>query len=328
MRQMTIPRTHLMVSTLCLGAGGLGTRTTEDDSFRLLDAYVGLGGNFLDSAHIYAAWVQGGEGASERTIGKWLQSQAVRAQIVIGTKGGHPHLNTMHVSRLSPAEIMQDLQESLERLQVDTIDLYYLHRDDPAVPVGEMVETLEEAVRQGKIRYYGVSNWSPERIHAGLHYAQERNLTGFVANQLGWSLAERNPNIGDPTVRFMDAETWAFHQQTGLMAAAYSSQANGFFAGAYGRDKLPPALGVNPGVVQSYYNETNFTRLERAQELAARHDCTPNAIALAYLLSQPFPTCSIIGCGTLDHLRESCAHADLTLTPAEVAWLDGTNSIF
>ena len=187
---------------------------------------------------------------------------------------------------------------------MDTIDVYWLHRDDPARPVGELVETLHEAVAQEKIRCYGFSNWSVARMEAALHYAQERKLTGFVANQVGWSLAERNPNWGDATMRFMDAETQAFHQQTGLMAAAYSSQANGFFAGAYGRGKLPPTPGVNAGVVQAYYNEANFNRLERAKQLAAHYGCTPNAIALAYLLSQPFPACAIVGCGTLDHLRE------------------------
>lgn len=323
MRMLTIPSTNLTISALSLGAGGLGTRATADDSLRLLDAYVELGGNFLDSAHIYAAWVPGGEGASERTIGKWLQSRGNRSQIVIGTKGGHPHMNTMHIPRLSPEEIKQDLQESLERLQVNTIDVYWLHRDDPARSVGEIIETLNEAVVQGKIRCYGCSNWSVERMEEARQYAQSRKLTGFVANQVGWSLAERNPNVGDTSMRFMDVETLSFHQQTGLMAAAYSSQANGFFAGAYGRDKLPPAPGVNAGVVNAYYNEANFNRLERAEQLAARYNCTANAIALAYLLGQPFPACALIGCGTLAHLRESCAYADLRLQPKEVTWLDG-----
>ncbi len=148
MQMLTIPNTNLTVSALSLGGVGLGTRTTVEDSMRLLDAYVELGGNFLDSAHIYAAWVPGGEGTSERTIGKWLQTRGNRSQIVIGTKGGHPHMNTMHIPRLSPEEIKQDLQESLERLQVDTIDVYWLHRDDPARPVGEMLETLNAAVAQ------------------------------------------------------------------------------------------------------------------------------------------------------------------------------------
>lgn len=324
MRLFTIPKTDLTVSALCLGCGGLGTRTSRDNSFRLLDLFVALGGNFLDTAHIYAAWVAGGEGVSERTIGAWLQQRGAREEILIGTKGGHPHLNSMAISRLSPAEIEQDLEESLERLQVQTIDLYWLHRDDPQRPVDEIVETLNHAVTQGKIRYFGCSNWTPQRMRAAMEYADQHGISGFVANQVGWSLAKRNPG-GDPTTLFMDAETHAFHTETGLTVAAYSSQANGFFTGPYGRESQPPAPGVNPGVAQAYYNETNFGRLDRARELAQRHHCAPNNIALGYLTSQPFPTCAIVGCGTEEHLRTSCATEEITLSPEEVHWLDGSS---
>jgi aryl-alcohol dehydrogenase-like predicted oxidoreductase len=321
MRSLTIPNTDLTVSALCFGAGGLGTRVSRDDSFRLLDMFVERGGNFLDTAHIYAAWVPGGEGISERTIGDWIRARGARKEVVIGTKGGHPHLQSMDISRLSPAEIAQDLQESLERLQVETIDLYWLHRDDPKRPVGEIVETLTNAVAQQKIRFFGFSNWTALRMQEAQEYAAAKGIPGGVANQVGWSLAERNAMPGDPTMLFMDSKMHAFHRATGLMAVAYSSQAGGFFSGPYGRGILPPASGVNPGVLQAYYNETNFARLDRACELAVRHNCAPNDIALGYLLSQPFPTCAIVGCGTLDHLRASCAGGDITLSPREVTWL-------
>ena len=159
MRAFTIPHTDLTVSALSLGTGGMGTHVSHDDSFRILDRYVERGGNFLDTAHIYAAWVPGGGGASERTIGDWIRTRGARDAVAIGTKGGHPHLETMTISRLSPQEIVQDLDESLERLQIETIDLYWLHRDDPKRPVGELIETLTDAVTQKKIRYFGVSNW-------------------------------------------------------------------------------------------------------------------------------------------------------------------------
>jgi aryl-alcohol dehydrogenase-like predicted oxidoreductase len=324
MRSLLIPNTDLTVSALCFGAGGLGTRTSRDDSFRMLDLFVERGGNFLDTAHIYAAWVPGGAGASERTIGDWLRSRGVRNEIVIGTKGGHPHLQSMEISRLSPQEIEQDLEESLERLQVETIDLYWLHRDDPKRAVSELVETLTRAVTRGKIRSFGFSNWTVPRMQEALDYTAARNLTGFVANQPGWSLAQRTPGLGDPTALFMDAEMHAFHRATGLTAIAYSSQANGFFAGAYGRGILPPAPGVNPGVVQAYYHETNFKRLDRARALADRHGCTPNDIALGYLLSQPFPTCAILGCGTLVHLQASLNGGDIRLSQEELEWLIDT----
>jgi aryl-alcohol dehydrogenase-like predicted oxidoreductase len=205
---------------------------------------------------------------------------------------------------------------------MDVIDLYWLHRDDPQQPVDEMLETLHDAVIKGKIRSYGCSNWSGPRMREAQRYAAVHDMIGLVANQPGWSLAQRNADVGgDTTIRFMDDDAYTFHLETGLLAAAYSSQANGFFAGAYGRNILPPTPGVNPGVVRSYYSETNFTRLDRARELAARHNRHPNDIALAYLTSQPFPTCAIIGCGTMEHLEESMTASDLLLSPEERDWL-------
>lgn len=318
MRSLTIPRTELTVSVLCLGAGPFGTRTPREEAFAMLDLYVEQGGSFLDTAHIYAAWVPDGWGVSERTLGEWMRSRNARDRVVVGTKGAHPHLHSMQVSRMGRAEIQQDLEESLTRLQTDVVDLYWLHRDAVERPVGEIIETLEEFVTQGKIRYYGCSNWSPQRMQEAQAYAAENGRTGFVASQPGWNLAVRNfgPN-DDPTVRFMDDEMYAFHLETGLAVAAYSSQANGFFTGPYGRDILPPTPGVRPNVVGSYYNETNFTRLDRARELAVQYGCSANDIALAYLTSQPFPTCAILGCGTVEHLQEGLTAQDLQLDPRD-----------
>jgi aryl-alcohol dehydrogenase-like predicted oxidoreductase len=322
MRAVKIPTTEIAVSILALGAGPFGTRTSREDSFRILDAYLEAGGNFLDTAHIYAAWVPGGGGVSERTIGEWLRANNTRDRVVIGTKGGHFHLNTPHQARLAPEQIEQDLAESLERLGVETVDLYWLHRDDPQRPVGEMIDTLNRAIAQGKIGCYGLSNWSVPRMREALAYATAHSVAAPLANQPGWSLAERRSYpTDDPTMHFMDGEMLTFHRETGLLAAGYSSQANGFFAGTYGRDILPPTPGVNQGVVRSYYSDANFDRLDRARELAARHHTDPNAIALAYLTNQPFPSSAILGCGTLEHLRHSLTAADLVLTPEEVNWL-------
>lgn len=268
----------------------------------------------------------GGAGASERTIGAWLKARGIRQEVIIGTKGGHPHLNTMPVPRLSAREIEQDLQESLERLQVDTIDFYWLHRDDPQRPVAEIIETLSQAVARQRIRYFGLSNWTVARMQEALDYAAMQDSSSFVGNQVGWSLAGRNPGLGDPTMLFLDAAMHAFHRATGLLAAAYSSQANGFFAGAYERNMLPPAPGINPGVVAAYYNETNFARLERARALASRRGCSANDIALGYLLNQPFPTCALIGCSSIAHLRASCAGGDIVLSPNEIAWLGSSQA--
>lgn len=135
MQLIHLPATALNVSPICLGTGEIGTRLDRNASFRLLDAYVDAGGNFLDTAHVYGDWVKDVERSiCEKTIGAWLQSRANRARIVLATKGGHPDLHTMNVPRLSRAEIIQDIDESLQFLQTDVIDLYWLHRDDPLCP--------------------------------------------------------------------------------------------------------------------------------------------------------------------------------------------------
>ena len=131
MRYTALPTTGFTPSVLCLGTGGFGTRIPQDQAFQMLDRFAELGGNFLDTARVYAAWLPGGEGASERTIGAWLKSRDMAASCIVATKGAHPNLATMRISRLTPAEIAADVSASLEALGVEAIDLYWLHRDDP-----------------------------------------------------------------------------------------------------------------------------------------------------------------------------------------------------
>ena len=320
MQSSVLPQTDLRVSQLCLGTADLGSSVNRADAFRLLDAFLDRGGNFLDTAHIYADWQCDILGMSEKTIGAWLASRACRDRISIATKGGHPPLG-LPVPRLAPELIGLDLQESLRRLGIDQIDLYWLHRDDPARPVAQILDTLETARQAGRIRWYAASNWSVARLQAAAEYATRQRIPGFVASQIQWSLAKVTPAcVGDPTMVEMDATIWRYHRETSLPVLAYSSQANGFFSGKYRRDE--PASG-RPAVRQRYNSELNWGRLERAGKLARELGCHPNQIALAYLLSQPFPTFPIVGCHTPEQLRDSCAAAEISLTPAQVDYLAG-----
>lgn len=322
MRKITIPDTDREVSILCLGVAEHGTRISESESFALLDQFVEGGGNFFDTAHIYAAWVEGGWGAPERVLGKWIASRGNRESVVVATKGAHPHLTSMHVPRISRQDILQDLDESLERLQLDQVDLYWLHRDAPSHPIADIVETLQIAISSKKIRYFGVSNWSTARIMELRNYLQAQNLNGFFGSQVGWSLAVRNSNTeGDTTIRFMDTEMECFHRETGIFVAGYSSQANGFFGGAYGRNIPNPTPRSARGVMHSYYSEQNFGRLERAELLAERYGVTPNSIALAYLTSQPFAACAIASCPTPAYLSRTLEAGDLCLSLADLDYL-------
>lgn len=320
METVLIPGTDLRVSRICLGTGGLGTTVDRDASFRLLDTYLELGGCFIDTAHVYGNWASPVPGMSERTIGAWLAERDCRDRIVLATKGGHPHIDRMDVPRLSRDEIMSDLFESLDRLRVEYIDLYWLHRDDPSRPVGEIVDTLAYAQARGLINWYGVSNWSVARIREAREYAASHGIQDIVASQVGWSLADRvRETLGDPTLVFVDDDIRRYHEDTGFPLMAYSSQANGFFSGRYRRGA---PVDPSDGVLRAYGTEANFARLERAFELAQKLGCSANQVALAYLIAQPFPVFPIVYCRTLDQLRDSCGAAEVRLTPEQVRYLE------
>jgi aryl-alcohol dehydrogenase-like predicted oxidoreductase len=290
----------------------------------LLNEFVAQGGNFIDTAHVYSNWIPGEICRSEKLIGRWLKSTGSRDRVVLGTKGAHPELATMHISRLSPAEITQDLNESLEYLQTDYIDIYWLHRDDVSIPVAGILETLNEQVKAGKIRYFGCSNWKASRIQEALDYAASKGIHGFVANQPLWSLAAPNlDKAPDKTLVAMDDDGIAFHKRTNMAVLPYSSQAKGFFTklAASGLD------GISKADTQMYANDVNNQRLGRIQKLANQHRVTVNSIVLAYLLSQPFTTIPIVGCKKLDHLHASLEAVDIRLAPEEILFLEGTGNL-
>ncbi len=321
MRYTALPATNFVLSAIGLGTAGFGSAIPQDQAFAMLDQFAELGGNFLDTARVYAAWLPDGAGASERTIGAWLKSRGAAANMIVATKGGHPDLATMHISRLSPQEIAADVTASLDALGIEAIDLYWLHRDDPAIPVGEIMDALDEHVRAGRLRTIAASNWTLPRIEAASAYAAARGRIGFCASQIGWSLAQPDPaGRGFGGELTMDAATLAYHRRTGFPVVVYSSQAGGFFAGKAER-YLAGAVPAD-GFSRKWLTADNLARLERAKALAARRGRTPNDIALAYLLSQPFPVYALVGSRTVEQVRSSCAAADLRLSTAELRFLE------
>jgi len=323
MRRRQMPGTDLDLSVISLGSVPIGGIISEDDSFRLMDAYAELGGNFIDTAEIYSDWLEVGKSEAEVRIGKWLKSRGMQKQMIVGTKGGHPRWGSLDRMRLSPEEIREDLAGSLQRLGLDQLPLYYLHRDDPERPVGEMIDTLAEAVGQGRIRHVGCSNWTADRIGAAQDYAAAKGRPGFVANQMRWSLGRVNPESQSiPGLVEMDDGLHDYHRQTGMAAVPYSSQAQGFFAGDYGRDIDHPQTRAGDKVNTYYRNEENLARLDRVRTLADRTGCTATQITLGYLLGQRFPVFPIVGCSTAEHLKDSCAAHDVQLSAEDVRWLE------
>jgi aryl-alcohol dehydrogenase-like predicted oxidoreductase len=319
MRYIDIANTDLKPSAICFGTANLGSVIDQKASFRLLDTYVEYGGNFLDTAKVYADWLRGERSSSEKTIGRWLCRRKNRDRVILATKGGHPDLATMRIARLSPAEIAADLNASLKNLQTERIDLYWLHRDDEHRPVDEIIDTLLELVGLGKIRYFGCSNWRLARIKAAQAYAKRRDHPGFAANQMMWSLAVVEPKtLPDQTMVVMDPELKQYHAETGLTAVAYSSQANGWFqrraSGTTGR--------MGGSLQQMYATAVNEARFQRVQQLVKLSGLPATALILGYLSSQPFPTIPIVGCQSVDQLRDSLKAASVQLDPERVKYLE------
>ena len=314
MNYFTLPGITRPLSVLCLGTANYGSAYTRDESFALLDAFAEAGGNFLDTAHVYADWLPDGHGASERTGGEWLRTRGVRAGFAVATKGGHPRLETMERSRLRPEDLTCDLTESLERLGTDYIDLYWLHRDDPAVPVGEILGALNEHLTAGRIHALGASNWRPARLKAAAEYAQAHGLTGFAASQIGWSLAIPNQTQGQwYDSRHMDATALEYYRAVGLKVIPFSPQAGGFFAHPYDPADAKYAL---------YHNAVNVGRWERVQKLAKERGVSANAVALAYILEHPCGGAAVIGPRTIEQLRDSVRAVGLGMSGVERRFLE------
>jgi aryl-alcohol dehydrogenase-like predicted oxidoreductase len=299
-----ISGTDLQVSAICLGNGFMIHDKTDEERFAFLDAYTAMGGNIIDSALIYGYDEQLGISRSEQMLGKWIKSRGNRNQIILSTKGAHPFPATDSKMRLSEAEIRSDLDKSLRTLGADTIDLYWLHRDDPSRPVEEIAGTLKKLVDEGKIRYSGCSNWAPERIEAA---------GCFVANQLSWSCARNDAQrLAEKRLRCMDDLTFKMHNQLNLTAFAYSSQAQGLMS-------LLGTLDIKSikNKFSNYDNPENEQRYIKIIELSKKKNATTSQIALAWLMAKPFTVIPIIGCSSYGHLEEAMNSVNIDLSYAE-----------
>ena len=234
MNKVQLTNTDLVVSPICLGTMHYGDQLNSEESGRQLDEFLSCGGNFVDTAHVYGTWVPGLGSSSEEYIGKWFSSSGKRHSVVLSTKGAHPAGAHKEIKRVTPDAINKDLEESLKLIQTDYIDLYFLHRDDPDVPVEDIIDTLEKAVKDGKIRYYAASNWSVERIKEADAYAASIGSHGFAANQLMFSLADiTHSGVEDKTLELMDEKTYAFHSETKMSVLSFTSIAKGYFMKRY-----------------------------------------------------------------------------------------------
>ena len=319
MKYAEFPNIDKELSVICLGTANYGSGISLSDSFRLLDRFVQLRGTFIDTAHVYGAWdtsgYNGGYGNSEKVIGEWLEKTGMQKQIAVGTKGAHPDLDT-GVSRMNPRDIHAHVSESLERLKTDCIDMYWVHTDEPSIPAGEILGMLSEHIAAGRIKAIGCSNWSIRRQQEASQAAVARGLPGFVASQVGWSLARATDSVCRPEhvdMRYMDPDMLQYHVETGIPVAGYSSQACGFFAEKYdGLDFEAPDF-PNPRLSVRYGNDLSYSRRKAAVELAGEMGCTANQVALAWMIHHTFPAFPIAAPNSLEQMDDTMKAGDIEL---------------
>ncbi|MFG2476562.1 aldo/keto reductase [Streptomyces fagopyri] len=298
----------LEVFPLALGGNVFGWTADEAQSFAVLDAYTAGGGNFVDTADSYSAWVPGNRGGeSETIIGKWFAARGNRSDVVLATKvGAHPQYKG-----LAPDTIRAAADASLRRLGTDHIDLYYTHFDDTSVPVEEIIGTLDELVRAGKVREIGASNLSAERLAESLEFSDREGLARYTVLQPHYNLVSRDTYEGP-------LEEVA--SRTGLAAVPYFALAAGFLTGKY-----RPGTSVDSARAEGAGKHLGTERgprvLDALDEVARAHDVPVATIALAWLAARPTVAAPIASARTVEQLPALLAVADLTLKDDELARL-------
>lgn len=301
MRYITLKDTDLNLSNLCFGTAGFGEKLDRDQAFEILDAFVRQGGNFIDTANVYCRWIPGLGNCSERMLGEWLKSRSAYKDVTIATKGGHYNIDSKEKTpRVNEQDIRYDLEDSLHALGLEVIDFYWLHRDDPSRPIEEIIDVLERLKSEGKIRYYGLSNYSVSRIKEAKEYLKSKGLNGPYAVSNQWSLATINPGKNtnpDPTLVEFSAEEFQWHMHTDVPIIPFSSTAMGFFeklkkAGVKVMDGEMLSKGsmndIPHTILEAYMNKENLHTYEVLLKLQKETGHSLQALSAAYFLSQPF----------------------------------------
>ena len=305
----SIPNTNLLVSNIGLGTANMGVKLTEKESFDLLDAFLDFGGNLIDTARIYSDWVPGEIGRSERIIGDWLQNSKKRDNVILMTKGGHPKFESMHDSRLSLQDMRIDIELSLKALRVDVIDLYFYHRDDQSQLVEYEIETMETLRREGKIRYYGCSNWKVERILAADAYCKEKGYRGFVANQALLNLGSKNmKSLNDDTLIKLDGDLYTYHTKNPQnLAMPYTGIAGGYFHKFIKN-------GENAVQNSPYHTPENIQMVKHCKFLMEKYHATITQVVLGFFSQQPFQCVPLYGASSIDDLKNAMDSMEINFT--------------
>ena len=293
MQKRKLGNSDIEVSPLAFGGNVFGWTADEKTSFNLLDAFVDAGFNLIDTADVYSHWAPGNcGGESETIIGKWLRRIAKRDRVVIATKVG----KEMGPNRkgLSRSYIMQAVEDSLQRLQTDTIDLYQSHADDPETPLEETLEAYARLIEEGKVRVIGASNYNTERLELSLRVSGETGYPRYQSLQPLYNLYDRAD---------FEKELLPLCRKQGLAVIPYFSLASGFLAGKY-RSEGDLAGRARADMVKKYLDERGMRILAALDRVAREHGLSPAQVSLAWLIAQPTVTAPIASATNLDQLQE------------------------
>lgn len=318
MEYRNLGRTGLKVSQLCLGTMNYGWTASEENAYRVFDAFVDAGGNFIDTADVYSRWAEGNPGGvAETIIGKWLKKTSVpRDQIVIATKVRGRTGDGPNDEGLSRKHILDAAEASLRRMQIDAIDLYQTHFFDASTPIDETLRALDDLARQGKVRYIGCSNYPAWRLMEALWTSDRLGLVRYDSLQPHYNLVHRAE---------FERELRDVCKTYGLGVIPYSPLAGGFLTGKYRPGEPPPAgtRGAQSQRIKDYMaNDAHFAVIDRLREMGRSRGKTVAQVALAWLLADPVITSPIVGANTVEQWIEIAGALDVKLSEDEKRELD------
>ncbi|UKT62341.1 aldo/keto reductase [Pedobacter mucosus] len=314
MEKRKLGKTDLNIAPIVFGGNVFGWTIDEQKSFELLDQFIDNGFNFIDTADVYSRWVPGNEGGeSEKIIGNWLTKHNKRHDVIIATKVGS---DMGSGKSLKKDFIINEVEHSLSRLKTDYIDLYFSHFDDESTPVEETLGAYETLIREGKVRWIGASNFTPERLKESLLSSSKHNLPQYQVYQPGYNLFDREEFEQDYEKICSDHE---------LGVITYYSLASGFLTGKY-RSEDDLSKSQRGGGVKKYLNDRGFQILQALDQVAESHQTEPSSIALAWLIQRPAITAPIASVTDLNQLKSFTDAANLRLNEDEISLLNKASS--
>lgn len=311
MRFMYLDGIAVPLSKIALGSTYFGTTIDKKTTEALLDAFAGANGTTIDTARGY------GDGSSERVIGSWMRETGMRTHMVLVTKGLHN--NADGSSRFSHRNLAHDIETSQEALGCESFDIWFFHRDNPSIPVGEIIEMISPYVQSGIIKTLGASNWSTERIEEANKYADDHDLPCIGISEIQWSLARSTPKSWDDlSLVCMDDESLEWYRNSGMPVFAFSAQSKGFFSKAIAHG----IEGLSEKSRLRFLNPENARKIERVRVLSEMTQLSPAAIAIGYLTSGKPESVAIVGCSSVAQLYDTLSGADVHLSPSQISFLE------